>query len=397
MSVLENIRFQRTFGSAGIALGLLLTLRHIDGINGTTPIIIGLCLLAICSVVAVSIKYRYKFGFNYALLLFIAACAFSLVIERPEPLKYCWLRLAGFSIALAAFSPLISSRLFSSLRRGIWKGWWIGAVILTAASFMTLLTAVATSSTAEFHYFGFRGIMTMGMTLSPVAALTAIFALYRLQGEIPIRMKRIAWLALFCAGAITAVAAGSRIAVIGLIAGSAVILVFGWRDGRRKTVIGLLCALMAVGAVCLSVPSISNSIKHKTALAVEDGSPISSRQEKWKGRVTEFRIAPLTGVGFCAQTVFNSPYDNETEILDGKSPEPGSSWLSLPAQTGILGTGAFLAFLIPVIAKLLRKPRPLLSAVFVFLLLNGISEGWLLYSSALLFPLFWLSTSFAYE
>lgn len=397
MYTTESIKLRRIIGLAGVVLGLLLTLRHIEGINGTTPIIIGLYLLAAISVGTISIKAKEKVAFNYPLLLFFGACALSLIIGRPEPLKYCWLRLAGFIIALAAISPAISSPSFSILREGIWSGWWIGTIILTSISFIVLVVAAITSSTADFQNFGFKGIMVLGMSLSPVAALTAIYALYQSLSIFLGRKRRIVWLALYCAATITAIAGSSRIAIVGLIVGSAIVLTFGWRKGQRKLVLGLFGVIVAIGAVSIASPAINSSIRYKTSLAIDAGNPFSSRLDKWGGRLTEFQSAPFTGIGFCAQTVFNSPYDDEAYILNGNSPEPGSSWLSLLAQTGLLGTGVFLMFLIPVSINLFRNPNPLMLAVFTFLLLNGCCEGWLLYSSSIVFPLFWLSTSIAYE
>lgn len=393
LSATENIKINRLIGFAGVALGLLLTLRHIDGINGTTPIIICLYLLAAISVGTISVKAKEKVAVNYPLLLFFSACALSLLIGRPEPLKYCWLRLAGFTIALAAISPAVSSPSFSILRTGIWRGWWIGAIILTGISFFVLVVAAITSRTADFDYFGFRGIMVLGMSLSPIAALTAIYSLYSFLNALVGRKRRIALLALYCAATITAIAGGSRIAIVGLIVGSAIILAFSWRKGQRTLSLSLLGVVLAIGAVSIASPAINSSIKYKASLAIDAGNPFSSRLDKWEGRLTEFQSAPFAGIGFSAQTVFNSPYDNEEKILSGNSPEPGSSWLSLLAQTGIPGTGMFLMFLIPVSINLLRDPHPLMLAVFTFLLLNGCCEGWLLYSSAILFPLFWLSTT----
>lgn len=397
MYTTESINLRRIIGLAGVALGLLLTLRHIEGINGTTPIIIGLYLLAAVSVGTISVKAKEKVSFNYPLLLFFGACALSLIIGRPEPLKYCWLRLSGFVITLAAISPAISSPSFSILREGIWRGWWIGAIILTGISFFVLVVAAITSRTADFQNFGFKGILPLGMALSPVAALTAVYALYQSLSISLGWKRRIAWLALYCTATITAIAGGSRIAIVGLIVGSAIILAFGWRKRQHKLVLGLLGVIVAIGAVSIASPAINSSIRYKTSLAIDAANPFSSRLDKWGGRVAEFRSAPLTGIGFCAQTVFNSPYDDEAYILNGNSPEPGSSWISLLAQTGILGTGVFLMFLIPVSISLLRNPNPLMLAVFAFLLLNGCCEGWLLYSSAILFPLFWLLTSIVYE
>lgn len=356
--------------------------------------------LSFTGVLAKSLLHKENIKINYPLLSFIGTCALSLTIGSKSligggnSLAACWLRLAGFVVALSGLSSLVNSESFRALRRGIWVGWWTGAAVLTVCSFAVLLYALAASKTPDFHYFGFKGIMAMGMTLSPIAALTALLALYKAvdgtggNATTP-RWLRLIWIMAFAAAAVTAVTGGSRIAVAGLIVGCVIIAASAGRD--KKSMIVLLA--LATAAIAITVPAISNNIRLKTSWAIEAGTPFSSRTDKWQGRLAEFASAPLTGIGFGAQTVFNSKYDNPDEIEQGASPEPGSSWLALLAQTGLLGAASFLWFLMPATAKLIRRGTPLATASLLFLLLNGVCEGWLLYSSALLFPCFWLTTS----
>lgn len=232
----------------------------------------------------------------------------------------------------------------------------------------------------------------MGMALSPIAALTAIYALYKylVDDKVIAIWQNIGWILLFSISTITAIAGGSRISVAGLIMASAILLIFSWRRVANNKIVAVVLASSFLGLIAVASPFINNSIAYKNRLSMDAGTMFSSRADKWEGRIAEFESSPLTGIGFSAQTVFNSQFDNEEKIIDGKSPEPGSSWLSLLAQTGVLGTGCFVVFLVTVIKVMIRRPNPLLLSVFAFLLLNGFCEGWLLYSSALLFPLFWL-------
>ncbi len=347
-------------------------------------------MMALATTIAVtaSLLRDERFRINYWLLAFLGACALSLIVMRPVPLGACWMRFAGFVVGLAALSPLAVTPLLIEFRRGAWSGLLLACVLITLASFAILIYAVATSSTAEFHYFGFRGVMKLGMALSPVAALSAILSLYKM---LTAGNRAVVWTILCAISVITAVAAGSRIAVAGLACAAVYLIILGWRKGSRNRVVLALSIIVAVCLVSISVPAVRESVSMKNALSVEAGSPFSSRIDRWTGRLAEFESAPLTGIGFSAQTVFNSEFDNPESVLAGSSTEPGSSWLSLLAQTGLIGTITFIAFLGTVLKRSVRHPHLFPFAVLMFLLINGICEGWLLFSGGLMFPFFWLS------
>lgn len=353
-------------------------------------------MMALVTMIAVTASFLRgeRFRINYWLLAFLGACALSLIVKRPVPLGACWMRFAGFVVGLTALSPLAVTPLLSEFRRGAWSGLLVACVLFTLASFAVLVYAVSTSSTAEFRYFGFRGVMKLGMALSPVAALSAILSLYKmLKAGNTYGTRAVGWAIVCAISVITAVAAGSRIAVAGLLCASIVLMVAGWRNGSRNRVALALSLLAAVCLASISVPAVRESVSMKNALSMEAGSPFSSRIDRWTGRLAEFESAPLTGIGFSAQTVFNSEFDDPESVLAGASTEPGSSWLSLLAQTGLIGTITFIAFLGSVLKRFVRHPRPFLLAVLLFIMINGICEGWLLYSGGLLFPFFWILTS----
>ncbi len=374
--------------SIGMATGLLLTLRHIGGIEGTTPLMLGLLLLATVAITTAGIKNNDRIKVNFWLAGFLVACALSLLISEPVPLGYCWLRLAGFAVALAALSPLMDSQLFRIFRQGVWRGWWTGASLLTALSFLVLTFSIITSRVQDYQHFGFRGIMSLGMALSPIAALTAIYALWRYFSRAQSLIHCLAWLLFYAAATVTAIAAGSRIAVVGLIAASVVIIALALRKSKARVLL-VSAIIISIGALSLFSPQINDTISMKMSYAAEARTPFSSRLDKWEGRLAEFESSPLTGIGFSAQTISSSRHDIPELYLAGQSPEPGSSWLSLLAQTGLLGTALFVISQI-VSYRSVRRSSGLQGAVLGFLLLNGLCEGWLLYSSALLFPLFWM-------
>ncbi|MCM1070748.1 MAG: O-antigen ligase family protein [Bacteroides sp.] len=378
----------------GAIVGFLTMVRVLDAVDlgGFAQSL----MMALATMVAVTASFLRgeRFRINYWLLAFLGACALSLIVMRPVPLGTCWMRFAGFVVGLAALSPLAVTPLLNEFRRGAWNGLFAACVLITLTSFAMLCYAVATSSTAEYHHFGFRGIMKLGMALSPVAALSAILSLHKmLTSGCSCGARAVAWAIVCVISVITAVAAGSRIAVAGLVCAAAILMVVAWRKGSRQKVVLALSMMAAVGLVSVCVPAVRESVSMKNALSVEAGSPFSSRIDRWTGRLAEFESAPLTGIGFSAQTVFNSEFDDPESVLAGSSTEPGSSWLSLLAHTGLIGTIAFIAFWGAVLKHSAKHPRPFLLAVLSFLVINGICEGWLLFSGALMFPFFWILTS----
>ena len=73
--------------------------------------------------------------------------------------------------------------------------------------------------------------------------------------------------------------------------------------------------------------------------------------------------------------------------------EPGSSWLTLLSQTGLIGFGAFALWLGSWLLRQIRQRHGYTIAMAIMLLITGISEGWLTYTGGLVFLCFWLNAA----
>lgn len=274
--------------------------------------------------------------------------------------------------------------------------------LIVVVSFGILIYCMVTHKPISDHtyfYYGFKGVCDKGMTLSPMAALVAIFALYKSLRSIS-TSRFTEWMVLFVIGMITCVGAGSRIAVAGLVI-AIIILVISSAKEIQVTFknVGMRIALGGGIITCVALmPHAMDVIKYKNEVGHRHKSLIYSRQSIWQTRVDEITSSPFIGIGYANE--FHRP-DSKNAPGDLTIIEPGSGWLSLLSYGGILGMGAFIWFLADLFRKIKSKwqfaetrPKAALTiALLAFFLIDSIAEGWLMFAGALMFPFFWLTCS----
>ena len=112
----------------------------------------------------------------------------------------------------------------------------------------------------------------------------------------------------------------------------------------------------------------------------------TSRDGLWSDRMAEFKSSPLIGVGFGAHGVGE---DKEVSTV-----ETGGGWISILAQTGILG----LVLAISIICKAftpIRKIRQdnsmmVIYAAYFFFIVHSIVEGYMFQGGWYLCLIFWM-------
>lgn len=356
--------------------------------------------VSILSLTVVLIGMSRGATFNLPLTLLVTVCALSLAIHPyPSPWLRCQ-RLVAFGIGMLCFSPLLQTSSLDALRMRLAK--WIFATLslMVVVSFGMWMHCIMTYGAdgiwlRQFHYYGFTGMFERGMQLSPAAAVVAIVCASRCVYAHRQACK-MAYFCLLVIGIIMCVAGGSRIAVFGLIVSLSITL---WhyrnplmrRLRHRNVMIGAICGAMALTA---AMPAAISVIAYKQEIGERHGSFLYSRQQLFDDRLTEFASSPFIGIGYANE------FPSENNEGDVKKIEPGSSWLSLLSYTGAAGTMTFLWFIGATVIRIkrqwplgqrsLRMEVPLL----VFSLINATTEGWLLFSGSLMFPIFWLTLSF---
>lgn len=370
-------------------LGGLLVARHLSFVDIPLVVITSLCLCVLL------LGVRGKVHVNIPLAGLLAALALSLALHPyPAPILRAQ-RFIAFAIGLVCFSPLIADIRLQYLRRLIWSGMIavMGGMVVVSFFiwlFSNLWDGVIPNS--KIYYFGFRGVFDYGMTLSPAAGIIAIVAFDRLFRGQESRWGKTGLAILTSIALIMTLAAGSRIAVAGLVVALLCIVVFNrgiigrWLKSIR------VIAGMLLFASCFAVllPEAVSVIQHKNSVGNGHNSLFYSRQHLWTARMDEFLSSPLTGIGY-ANEIRQDP-ESPTSLA---SIEPGSSWLSVLSYGGIFAGLMALWFIIDIGKKIWHNRHdditPGISSLLIFMVINGIAEGWLLFSGALLFPLFWIA------
>ena len=178
------------------------------------------------------------------------------------------------------------------------------------------------------------------------------------------------------------VLAASRSALIAAIISCILLCVWLFRLKRSLPIVFILFA----GMYFSSEQFLSNTEKIRTKIEAGQDTKYGSRTELWQNAYAAFRQSPIIGIGHSVSIINNEKYVGRIES--------GSGWLSVLFQTGIIGFALFLSIIFPSI-KTIWKCRneerlQLTIALFVFLLLHSIFEGYLLTFGNPMTWLFWL-------
>lgn len=396
-----------------IGTGLVIALRH----NAWVSIPLPLLLILLVALAAVGIQRNFRVC--WPLVALVGVYGLSLLLNLKPATAVRVQRFVAFTIGMLALSPMVVTERLTTARWLVLKSLIYTLTAMVMASFPIWIYAVATDAPLnnfDFYDYGFRGVFKIGMTLGPAAAVVCLYFLNRIFEEGGSR-QTIGWsLIVSLVAFIMVVAAGSRIVLAGLV-GAICLLAFR----RRKKIGGMLRRIgtgkkilvgsLVAGAVLVSLPFAAKVIAYKNTVVVDLKSVFFSREKLWEARIVEFESAPLLGIGYARE--FPKPEGADDMLYGATTPdltkiEPGSSYLSLLSYGGILGAATFLWFIIVLLKRLggttppLRNPaaagtsggeRAFLLALLLFLAINALTEGWLLFPGSLLFPLFWLTAA----
>ncbi len=352
-----------------------------------------------------------KVRLNRLMIVFCIFCALSLIIRADDVEIRSVEHLLLFVVMLGLLSPLIYSGALAVEREQLWRA----LIVLLALDVVVSMIYYIPFKIPRPKTFVYPGFIGHPMLLSIIAALVTIITVWYTSYHFPTRGTarrglKIAGLGVvLVSGAAMTFIPGSRAAILSLVCGLMVITLFAVRDMRKRKIVSLviggLALICAVGsAYTLKVVII------KFKVADKRGSMIYSRGELWEARWEEFKESPLIGIGFCNATKFSERFDKHGEEGSSGS-EPGSSWLLMLSNVGLLGFGAFVWFNARLARRLYRvlnhksykwRMRPdesrislavLYLSLWVALIIHGFFEGWILYAGSLVFMFYWLLTS----
>lgn len=350
------------------------------------PIVIG--TLVICNVYLLSTGVKTE-KWSLCFLIWIPI---SLLIANPDPLFKSWLRYLNFVLVFIAVSPLLKGTKAKEFRKHAFNVFLGLTVIFSVASFFGFFLGInmmrvddADSLELIQNQAGiFGGFFIQSMMLGPMAAVSAIVCYYKFMVQ---KNKAFAVLGIMSAGAcMFAASRGAFFAMIVAVAVTTYYLAENKAQFRKWSLrwgfILLITFPMWFGATYL--------MQQKSNREQESEGMIYSRMRKYESRIYEIKESPISGVGFCAvDPRTGDHYDSVSGQI-----EPGSSWLAVPAQTGLVGLILFLGVVIKSWKnKSIRRSREraLLLGVLTTFLIHFCAEGYLLSAGGTLSFLAWLS------
>lgn len=350
-----------------------------------------------CLVPALAILESHRVSVNRILMLFCVVGAMSLILNYKTLNYMPVLRFCFFCGMMCLFSPLVCNASLSRFRHYLWS---CALLLCRVGIILSLLLYVVTALTGEWGNLYL--IFSHPMTLSMVAAIVAVVDSWQIamakKGQHV--AKTVFDIFSFIVAVVLMVWGGSRGAILGFAIAELYLVFLLFRN--RYGIARLLIALVASFAIVLAIGGpLTRKVELKFEIGRENNSLIFSRQQLWQSRLEEFADSPIFGIGFANATRFSTLYDNQIVLAPSAdmTEEPGSSWLSVLSNTGIVGF-AIMAFwnLYLFRAIRLRRRNGDLSAIchgalLLLLLVQGSFEGWVLYAGSLFFFLYWVLSS----
>ena len=326
----------------------------------------------------------------FSLVLFLAICAFSIMINDPPKYFRAWQRYFAFILIIVTVAPLFTSIELQDLRRQLFTTIMWFCVILSLGSFICFFLGinyfVRNDEVLSIEAGHFSGLFCHSMLLGPIAGLSAIYTFVAFLSQ---KKNRILLLiiSICCIG--SNLLSASRGAIGACILGLFVAYMFFFRNNMSR---GLIIGLFAFAILAASFPLWSNLtefVMTKQENNIVEGGTFISRESIWAIRASEIRNHPFTGVGFCCVDSGITYVDNRTGVI-----EPGSSWLAVFSMTGILGFISFLLLFIQSVRKATSMNNQaescLMCASLAFFAFHLVIEGYILAAGSFLCILYWL-------
>lgn len=331
-------------------------------------------------------------------VLFLIACALSIIFGNAAPLFRSWERFGLFALLLIAYFPVFQSDYFDELRSKSFCIMLFVMVFTCVGSFIGYFFGINYMGRGRFtlHTIDtvgwFGGLTYHSMMLSPICAIALTILIWALTEWAETPKKKIivtcAAFASLCCMMLTASRSGNAAGV----AGVALVLFLKYRSRIGKMMqVGIVGVMLAIVLSPVYMPY-ADKVLSKQRGNEAAGGTFSSRESRWEHRIEEFSEYPVFGYGFCAVDTDNhGEYMPSTGVV-----EPGSSWLAILSMTGIVGAACFILLLWSAVSKLYHEynseddPWALLYlGILTVFAVHFIAEGYVFAGGGALCFLFW--------
>ncbi|MFB6320150.1 O-antigen ligase family protein [Saccharicrinis sp. FJH54] len=323
------------------------------------------------------------------MLWFVLAALSSILFNNIPPFFRAKQRYVSFIIMLLLLSPLIQSVMLNYYRQQLFKVLSQTIIIMVAISFLGVVTGLGLMK----NWTGIIGLFSHSMMLGPLASIAMILAASKaLQGNHSKKQQYYIYWFLTGASLITAIAAGSRSALMGGIVGL-LFMIFKINQNRLSRFFKIIIILVVLAFSSFPLwEQYTEKMMSKMESAEREGDLTSSRAALWQTRIYEFDSSPFIGVGFASMNIrLTGSYFNK----DNGNIEPGSSWLAILSMMGLAGFIPLLLLLSYALFMLYTEKKDLHEAalhgaLLLFFIAHMMAEGYLHAAGNGLFFYFWL-------
>lgn len=397
MSLSVRSIFKRRLNWIGFVCSVLM----IGGILGpiSFPPLIVYAVYSVGSVIAILLNARVV---NKAPACLLAVCALSIVFGQPDPLFHSWERLGLFVLLIFSFFPLFESRKLTYLRSVILKFSLLLCAIIAIGSLVCFFLGInymtKYSKALDIEHFGFFGGLTKhSMMLGPISAISFLsFAWISIAVKCQNKYKIIAAIGAFLSLCVVMLSASRGALLAGLLG----CLLMTWARYRHymHKFYKKIFLLIVAGILAYPVyePYLQKVMDKQENNIKAGNTTFYSRSSRWEHRWEEITENAVLGCGFAAMYTKNrrGEYDAKTGVI-----EPGSSWMGIASQIGLVGFLIVLYMYVSTFFNLLKSNNEwsyLLIAIWGFFLVHLVIEGYIFAAGSYLCFFFWLTFGCSY-
>ena len=318
-------------------------------------------------------------------VLFIMLIAISSLVNMMLDLR----------MVLFAFVLFLSCPIYTSLKWHLYKRkimmcllvGFVGVVIINMfAKIIGFNLRAMTQQWEDLTDKQFSGFCDQPMWLSAASAVASIYcANLVFSPRKKTKTEKYIYVFLLLCSIYMTMISGSRSALVTAIGAICVVLCLLIKNKVRliKYFMGSAIVVLALSPVLFSRNTIG-AMMAKQEYQEEVGR--TSRDGVWSDRMAEFKSSPIIGVGFGAHGV-----GDEKEI---SRVETGGGWISILAQTGIIGLVLALSIILKAFTPI-RKIRQDISmiciyAAYFFFIVHSFVEGYMFQGGWYLCLIFWM-------
>lgn len=369
-------------------------------------------ILAVNNILSISVNFAEPYYAGFAIALFIAFICSNLTIKTDRTFMlfyaFCilsilgndipeffnpWFRLISFIMVTLVLSPALRSQFLFYFRAFTFRSTLFLLQFVVIGSLIFFIAGINTDSQV------FDGITTHSMLLSPISAIVIVYCTYNLYPISSLLRKRKKFITipfyilLIIASFVCLLLAGSRIALLGCVVALIVFFTVVLRFSIMRFIKPIVAFVIILICTYTYWSPYLEAIENKNQYAIEHGANVmDSRTAHWEKRIEEFKISPVSGIGFASvQTNGISNYDVENGHV-----ETGNSWLNVLSMTGILGFAAFFIIIIRSFINLRKiylrdiSLASLLAALLCFFCVHMLAEGYIFGAGGFMFFFVWL-------